>query len=214
MPCHPSGFRVSITLEVADLTCVRGQRVLFRGLSFVLPAGKALALEGPNGAGKTSLLRMLAAFLKPASGTIRVRKDGEELGDPEERGAVIGWLAHQDAVKPQMTVREQLAFHARLYGSLQDPAVMLAPFGLTAIADLPGQYLSAGQKRRLGLARLHLSARPLWLLDEPLAALDVAGKKLVADAITAHCAAGGLAVAATHEPLGIACEVLRLEGRA
>ena len=89
----------------------------------------------------------------------------------------------------------------------------MAAFGLLPLADLPGQYLSAGQKRRVALARLSLTARPLWLLDEPLAALDTAGKKLVADAITAHCAAGGLVLAATHEPLGIACDVLRLEGR-
>jgi heme exporter protein A len=213
-PVRVRDSRVPIALDVADLTCIRGQRLLFRGLGFSLPAGKALALEGPNGAGKTSLLRVLAGFLKPAHGTIRVRKDAVELTDPEDRAHVIGWLAHQDAVKPQMTVREQLVFHARLYASSKDPAAMLAPFGLGAIADLPGQYLSAGQRRRLGLARLHLSARPLWLLDEPLAALDVAGKKLVADAITAHCAAGGLAIAATHEPLGIQCDVLRLGGTA
>ncbi|MDE2184251.1 MAG: heme ABC exporter ATP-binding protein CcmA [Alphaproteobacteria bacterium] len=201
---------MTIALEVTDLTCIRGQRVLFRGLAFTLLGGRALALEGPNGSGKTSLLRLLAGFLKQASGTVRVLSDTVAADEPEERGRFIGWHAHQDAVKPQMTVREQLAFHARLYESPKDPQTMLAPFGLTAIADLPGQYLSAGQKRRLGLARLHLSMRPLWLLDEPLAALDTAGKALVAQAITAHCAAGGLVVAATHEPLGIDCDALRL----
>ena len=201
---------MNLALEGCDLTCIRGHRVLFRDLSFSLAAGRALSLQGPNGTGKTSLLRLLAGFLRPAGGTIRLRTDDEEVGDAEERGKFMGWLAHQDAVKPQLGVREQLAFFARLYGSGRDPDEAMRTFGLKPLADLPGQYLSAGQKRRLALARLHLSARPLWLLDEPLAALDIAGKKLVAEAVTAHCAAGGIVVAATHEALGVECETLML----
>jgi len=107
-------------------------------------------------------------------------------------------------------VREQLAFFARLYASGRDPGDAMRTFGLLPLAELPGQYLSAGQKRRLALARLQLCARPLWLLDEPLAALDTAGKKLVAETVAAHCASGGMVVAATHDPLGVDCEKLML----
>ncbi len=184
--------------------------MLFRGLSFSLAAGRALSLEGPNGAGKTSLLRLIAGFLRASAGTVRLRTDGEDVTDAEERGKFIGWLGHHDGVKPQLLVREQLAFWAALYESAQDLDAAMAAFGLMALADLPGQYLSAGQKRRLALARLKLSGRPLWLLDEPLAALDTAGKALVADAVNAHCASGGMVLAATHEALGLNCEKLML----
>ena len=201
---------MSLTLEVCDLTCVRGQRVLFRDLGFSLAAGRALALQGPNGAGKTSLLRLIAGFLRPAAGTVCLRTNGVEVAGAEERGKFMGWLAHQDAVKPQLGVREQLVFFARLYGSGRDPDAAMRTFGLRALAELPGQYLSAGQKRRLALARLQLMARPLWLLDEPLAALDTAGKRLVAKTVAAHCASGGIVVAATHEELGVECEKLML----
>ena len=201
---------MNLALEVRNLTCIRGHRVLFRDLGFSLAAGRALSLQGPNGAGKTSLLRLIAGFLRPAGGTIRLRTDGEEVADAEERGKFMGWLAHQDAVKPQLGVREQLAFFALLYQSGRDPEEAMWTFGLMPLAELPGQYLSAGQKRRLALARLHLAARPLWLLDEPLAALDTAGKKLVAETVTAHCASGGIVVAATHEEMGVECETLRL----
>ena len=201
---------MNLALEVRDLTCIRGQRVLFRDLSFSLAAGRALSLQGPNGAGKTSLLRLIAGFLTPVAGTIRLRMDGEEIAGAEERGKFVGWLAHQDAVKPQLGVREQLAVFARLYGSGRDIGEAMRTFGLMPLAELPGQYLSAGQKRRLALARLQLSARPLWLLDEPLAALDTAGKKLVAETVTAHCASGGIVVAATHEELSVECETLKL----
>jgi heme exporter protein A len=203
---------MTLSLDVEHLTCARGQRVLFRDLSFAVAAGQAVSLEGPNGSGKTSLLRMIAGFLPAAAGTIRVRTAGAAVEEAEERGRFVGWLGHHDGVKPQLAVREQLEFYARLYGG-PDPGEAMAAFGLEPLAELLGQYLSAGQKRRLALARLRLCGRPLWLLDEPLAALDTAGKALVADAVTAHCAAGGLVVAATHEPLGIRCEVLRLEGR-
>ena len=193
---------MNIALEVRDLACVRGQRALFAGVNFSLAAGRMLSVEGPNGAGKTSLLRIIAGFLRPAAGTIHLRTDGEEIADAEERGKFIGWLGHQDAVKPQLNVREQLAFFARFYASGRDPDDAMRTFGLMPLAELPGQYLSAGQKRRLALARLQLSARPMWLLDEPLAALDAAGKKLVAETVTAHCASGGVVVAATHEATG------------
>jgi heme exporter protein A len=197
---------VSLTsVEASDLTAVRGGRMLFRDLSFRVEAGRALCIEGANGVGKTSLLRMIAGFLATASGTIRIG----DIEDADERGKMIGWLGHHDAVKPQMTVRENLTFFARLYRG-GDVESAMAQVGLTRLADLPGQYLSAGQKKRVALARLALSARPLWLLDEPLASLDAAGKKIAADLIAAHCTSGGIAIVATHEPLGIACERLVL----
>ena len=204
---------LSLALELRDLSCIRGQRVLFRGLNVAVAAGKALSVEGPNGAGKTSLLRMIAGFLRPAAGEIRVRTKGGEIADAEERGKFVGWFGHQDAVKPQLSVREQLEFWARLYRSAQSPGGVIEAFGLSSLAELPGQYLSAGQKRRLAFARLQLCSRPLWLLDEPLAALDAAGKVLVANAVAAHCASGGIVLAATHEALGIECDKLLLGAR-
>lgn len=184
---------------------------MFRNLDFRIEAGQALALEGPNGAGKTSLLRMLAGFITPVAGTIRMRtKDGAEIHDPEERGHRIGWLAHHDGIKPPLTTRENLVFYAGLYASEGDIDRALDDVGLRRARDLPGQYLSAGMKKRLALARLKLSQRPLWLMDEPLAALDVNAKKLVAEMIADHCAQGGMAIAATHEPLGLDCAKLIL----
>ncbi len=201
---------MSITLEASNLICARGGRTVFRALSFSVGAGEFLCVEGANGAGKSSLLRLIAGFLTPAEGTIRLRTKDDEIVDGEERGKFAGFLGHQDAVKSQMTVMEQLSFFARLYGRPAAVTEALAAVGLARLADVPGQYLSAGQRKRLALARLKLSGRPLWLMDEPLAALDSAGKTIAAELIAAHCAAGGIAVAATHEPLGIKCATLVL----
>jgi len=199
------------SLEADGLACARGGRAVFRGLDFRIEAGQALALEGANGAGKTSLLRMLAGFLTPLAGTIRMTtKDGATISDDEERGRAIGWLGHHDGVKAPLSAHENLAFYARLYNSPGDIDRALDDVGLTRARDLPGQYLSAGMKKRLALARLKLSARPLWLMDEPLAALDVNAKRLAADMIAAHCAQGGMVIAATHEPLGLDCAKLVL----
>jgi heme exporter protein A len=176
--------------------------LVFRDLNLRVAAGQVLALEGPNGAGKTSLLRMIAGFLPPAGGTITLHSVGVEVTDNEERGKFIGWLGHHDAAKPQLTPRETLTFFFRLYGASGiDEALDVV--GLTRASDLPCQYLSAGQKKRLALARLKLSDRPLWLMDEPLAALDADGKALAASLVKSHCASGGIVIAATHEPLGV-----------
>ena len=201
---------MNLALEVRDLTCIRGQRMLFRDLGFSVQPGSVLCIEGPNGAGKTSLLRLIAGLLRPAAGTIGLRSAAGVVTDSEERGAFVGWLGHQDAVKPQMTVREQLSFFGQFYQASHSCTAALEAFGLAALAEVSGQFLSAGQKRRLALARLTLCGRPLWLLDEPLAALDAAGKKLVAQSIQTHCATGGVVLAATHEPLGLPSETLRL----
>jgi heme exporter protein A len=185
--------------------------MLFRDLGFAVSSGQILALEGPNGAGKTSLLRAIAGFLEPREGTIRIAlQGGDYIDGNEERARYIGWLGHQDGAKPQMTPLEVLGFHTHFYGCTSDVGAALKTVGLARVRELPVQFLSAGQKRRLALARLSLSERPIWLLDEPLAALDAAGKSLVNEMIATHCRAGGLAVAATHEPLGLDCVRLNL----
>jgi heme exporter protein A len=205
---------MTTTLALENLCLIRGGRLLVSALSLRLESGAVLSLEGPNGAGKTSLLRAIAGFLPLASGSITLQSKGVAASDAEERGNLIGWLGHHDAIKPQLTVREQAAFWARLYASAQPVEGALNRFGLAALAEAPGQLLSAGQRRRLAFARLVVSARPLWLLDEPLSALDEAGRRQAADAIAAHAAAGGIVIAATHEPLGVACERLSLTRKA
>jgi heme exporter protein A len=198
------------SLTAEKLACTRGTRRLFEGLSFRVTAGQALALEGANGAGKTSLLRLIAGFLPQAAGRVFVTEGGNEIAEPEERGKHIGWLGHHDALKASFTVSEQLAFFGKLYGGDGDHAALLEQVGLTRQAELPCRYLSAGQRRRLALARLLLTQRPLWLLDEPFAALDVAGKSLIARLIALHCGQGGIVIAATHDPLGLGNESLKL----
>jgi heme exporter protein A len=197
------------SLTAEKLACVRGDKKLFDGLSFRVTAGQALAVEGANGSGKTSLLRLIAGFLAPAAGRLIVKSAQGESDDAEERGKAIGWLGHLDGLKPQLTVMEQLSFFAHLYGKAAD-AALLEQVGLARQADLPCRYLSAGQRRRLALARLLASARPLWLLDEPFAALDRAGQALVAQLMARHCGQGGIIIAATHDPLGLGNEILRL----
>src|SRR3569833_1110583 len=142
--------------------------------------------------------------------TVTLTEDGKEISEPEERGRHVGWLGHHDALKASFTVSEQLAFFGKLHNQGGDPAALLEQVGLTRQAELPCRYLSAGQRRRLALARLLLTGRPLWLLDEPFAALDTAGKALVARLIALHCGQGGMVISATHDPLGLGNEVLKL----
>lgn len=198
----------SVTAE--NLACTRGERRLFAGLSFRVGQGSALAVTAANGVGKTSLLRLIAGFIAPSDGTVRLVAKDREITDAEERGKQIGWLGHHDGLKAQLTVAEQLAFSARLYGGARDIAAALQQVGLARQSELPCRYLSAGQKKRLALARLKITNRPLWLLDEPLAALDASGKELAAQMIAEHCAAGGIVLAATHEPLGVPAAALTL----
>jgi heme exporter protein A len=193
----------AISLTAENLTCLRGGRLVFRDVSLRVEAGQVLSLEGANGSGKTSLLRMIAGFLAPASGKITLKTNGVQIGDSEERGKFVGWIGHADAAKPQLSPRETLRFFGDVYGARGDVDGALEEVGLVRARDLPTQYLSAGQKKRLALARLKLCGRPLWLLDEPLAALDADGKILAAKFIRDHCASGGIALAATHEPLDL-----------
>ena len=197
------------SLTAEKLTCARGERTLFSALNFRVMAGQALAVEGANGAGKTSLLRLIAGFLAPAAGRIVVKTGTDENDDAEARGKCVGWLGHQDGLKPQLTVAEQLSFFAGLYCGRAEVAA-LEQVGLARQADLLCRYLSAGQRRRLALARLLVLQRGLWLLDEPFAALDTSGQALVAHLMARHCGDGGIIIAATHEPLGLGNEILRL----
>lgn len=201
---------MSVALAVDNLTCIRGHRVVFERINLAVASGGFVAIQGANGSGKTSLLRIVAGLLRPASGLVTLKCGSLTSREPEDRATLVGWLGHQDAVKPQLTVREQILFWGALYGSGRDPGEAMAAFGIARMANVPGQFLSAGQRRRLALVRLTLMNRPIWLLDEPLAALDGEGKAFVLKALKDHCAQGGIVLAATHEPLGFSGETLRL----
>lgn len=194
-------------LVAENLVLERGGRSVIDGLSFRVGAGQALVLTGPNGSGKSTLLRALAGYLRPAAGRVLVT----EAGEGREPGELCHFVGHLDGIKTHLTAQENLAFWATYLGASADeggdPSVRvgagLKRFALDALADIPAGYLSAGQKRRLALARLAVAARPLWLLDEPTVSLDTASAGLLVAAIEAHLAGGGLAVIATHVPLAL-----------
>jgi heme exporter protein A len=194
-------------IEASDLSVERGGRLIFAGLGLHLAAGEALEVKGPNGAGKSTLLRALAGLLPLARGVIKVTPETEV-----PRAELCHYVGHLDALKPSLTLVENLAFCAALLGG-GDIEPALARLGLAGIADLPAGYLSAGQKRRAALARLVAAWRPIWLLDEPLTALDAASQGVVGDLMKEHLTAGGLVIAATHAPLSIAAREMVL-GRA
>jgi heme exporter protein A len=196
-----------LRLSATGLSCVRGLRSVFGNLNFELSSGEALALVGPNGAGKSSLLRLVAGLLRPLQGRVMLDGDTDERTIPER----AHYLGHLDAFKPALTVAENLTFWTRyLGGATAQTGTALATVGLESLADLPAAYLSAGQRRRLSLARLIAAPRPIWLLDEPTSALDAAGQERLADLMRGHLTGGGLIMAATHGPLGIDCRELRL----
>lgn len=184
-----------------NLTCVRGERIVFAGLDFSLSSGEALTLVGRNGSGKTSLLRVMAALTRTTDGAI-AWDDGAVSEDPGRHNNRLHYVGHQDAVKPVLSVRENLMLWTRLRGGTEDGlAAGLERFGLTALADIPGRYLSAGQRRRLSLARINATSAPLWLLDEPTVALDRESVGALSDAISDHRAGGGMVVVATNVDL-------------
>ena len=196
-------------LSGRGLVCVRGGREVFAGLDFEAVSGEAVAVVGRNGSGKTSLLRLIAGLLIPAGGTILLDGGDAEMTLPEQ----CHYLGHRDALKPALSVMENLSFWADFLGGERcDAAESLATVGLDHAAYLPAGFLSAGQRRRLSLARLLTVRRPVWLLDEPTNALDVAGQDMVGGLMRDHLARGGLIVAATHGPLGIESRELRIGG--
>lgn len=181
---------------------------MLAGLSFTVARGEAMMLRGPNGAGKSTLLRVLVGLLAPETGEIRL--DGlSRRAEPEAFGERIAYAGHLDAIKPQLSLAENLTFWAALYGGSEGGSVTAAVtaalegFDLAGIADRPAHACSAGQKRRLGLARLLVARRALWLLDEPTVSLDRAAVASFGAVVRAHCAAGGLALIASHVDLDL-----------
>ena len=173
-------------LSAADIGMIRGEHLLFREVSLSLAPGEAIVLRGPNGAGKTTLLRILAGLTQAETGTI-------------DRNAPHHWVAHRDGLKPHETPREHLTLWARAWGqSRTGTEPLLEEMGLSRPSDVPAKHLSSGQRRRTALARLRLENRPVWLLDEPLTALDADGKALLLDMIAVHRAQGGGIIAAIH----------------
>src|ERR1700761_5808957 len=196
-------------LSGLGVTCVRGGREVFAGLDFEVSSGEALAVTGHNGSGKTSLLRLIAGLLMPVAGSIALEGGEAELTLAEQ----AHYLGHRDALKPALSVLENLSFWRNfLGGEPSDPGETLRRVGLDHAAHLPAAYLSAGQRRRLSIARLRAVRRPIWLLDEPTSALDTSGQALFADLTRDHLARGGLVLAATHAPLGIDARELRMGG--
>jgi len=176
-------------------------------LSFEANSGEAIAVVGPNGSGKTSLLRLIAGILAPSGGSITLQGGEEELTLSEQSH----YLGHRDALKPALSVAENLNFWRDfLGGATSDPTESLEVVELDHAARLPAAFLSAGQRRRLSIARLLTVQRPVWLLDEPTNALDTAGQKMFAQLMGDHLARGGLIIAATHTPLGVSARNLRI----
>ncbi|MDR7033943.1 heme ABC exporter ATP-binding protein CcmA [Mesorhizobium sp. BE184] len=197
-------------LVAEDLSGERGGEPVFSEIGFALESGQALAVTGPNGSGKSTLLRVLCGLLPASNGNVRLEGGGDAFPTP---AAACHYLGHHNAMKPALTVRENLDFWQRfaresdgvLSGQAAALSVMeaLAAVGLDAIPHLPFGYLSTGQRRRVAIARLLVSFRPIWLLDEPTAGLDKASEVRFAGLMKAHCSAGGIVVAATHSPLGL-----------
>jgi heme exporter protein A len=195
------------SLSIEGLSLARGDRLLFEGFSAAVAAGEAVALVGANGAGKTSLLRCVAGFIRPAAGAI-----GFGGVEPDEaRRSGLHFLGHQDALKNQRTARDELMFQIRWTGGTDAQAEeVIETLGLEPLLGLEVRKLSAGQRRRLALARLVASPRPLWLLDEPMAPLDTARREIFGKLMADHVRRGGLILAAVHDPLPIKARIVEI----
>jgi heme exporter protein A len=198
-------------LQIEGLALQRGERRLLEDFSLAAAAGEAVALTGPNGAGKTSLLRAIAGFIAPTSGRIAFLGAGRTLDAHEARCAGIHLIGHQDGLKSGRTARDELGFGVDWTGGdAAGAAGAAADLGLTPLLDLAVRHLSAGQRRRLALARLIAAPRALWLLDEPFAPLDARHRVRLGELMAAHVAGGGMVVAAVHDPLPIAARTVEL----
>jgi heme exporter protein A len=196
----------SLKLLIEALSVMRGHRYVLHNLSFAIGPGEAIVLTGPNGAGKTTLIRTIAGLIRPESGQIELQGGSPNL-DLAEQCHMVG---HLNAVKATLTVEENIAFWERFLDTTSRKGIahttipaVLERMGLASIADLPAGYLSAGQRRRLALARLLVAERPVWLLDEPTVSLDTASRDFLAGIIREHVAGKGIVIAATHVPLGL-----------
>ena len=187
-------------LQAEGLTCSRGGREVFRNVSFKVPAGEALIVTGRNGAGKSSLLRMIAGLVRIAAGRLSLLNGGTADTPVGEQAHYLG---HQDAMKPSLTVAENLHFWTRFLGSRNDIRPALELLDLAPLADLPAAYLSAGQRRRLSIARIVAVSRPVWLLDEPTSALDAPSQIRLSEIMRGRLAGGGIIVAAAHGAIGL-----------
>ena len=189
-------------LAVQGLSIARGDRLLFEGLDLEVRAGEAVALTGANGAGKTSLLRAIAGLLRPAAGKVVFDGPDGAIDADEARRTFLHFVGHQDGLKSARTARQELAFQARWTGAGEDQIHhAIEVLGLTPLLDLEVRVLSAGQRRKLALARLIASPRSLWLLDEPMAPLDTVRRRIFGELMEAHIEDGGLILAAVHDPL-------------
>lgn len=189
------------TLSGTGLTCLRGERIVFRDLSFNVAEGESLCLRGSNGSGKSTLLRLMAGLLKPMDGQIRWNRENV-ANDWDEYHALIHYVGHKDAIKTALSVRENLQFWAdmrQIDAEKQTIDKALETFAISHLAHLPARYLSAGQSRRLNLARLTATPAPIWLLDEPTTSLDANSVDALKVAIAAHRQKGGLVIMATHD---------------
>ena len=200
-------------LGIAGLSLSRGERRLFSDLSFALAAGEAAALTGANGAGKTSLLRAVAGFIRPDAGAVVFHDAEGDMEAETARRAALHLLGHHEGLKPQRTARQELGFQVEwLDGSAAAMHAAVERLKLAPLLDLETRKLSAGQRRRLSLARLVAAPRALWLLDEPLAPLDEAWRGVAADLMAEHLAGGGMILAAVHDPLPVPARPLDLGG--
>lgn len=200
-----SGFTHDARFSGHNLACLRGERMVFARMDLDLKAGEALLLLGPNGSGKSSLLRLLAGLLKPAAGVLSWN-DAAVQDDREAHAGRIHYVGHHDAIKPVLTVWENLRFWARLHNPASGDSLArqaLERFDMLRLAEVPGKLLSAGQKRRLNLSRLLAAPAPLWLLDEPTVALDRASVKRLEAIIAEHRAQGGMVVLSTHADIDL-----------
>ena len=199
-------------LMIEGLAVSRGGRELFEGLSFGVEAGEAVALTGPNGSGKTSLLRVIAGLVHPAAGEVRFAGPAGALEAEAARGSGLHLLGHQDGLKTTRTAWEELSFQARWTGGTNASArAAMAAMQLERLAELEVRMLSAGQRKRLALARLIASPRSLWLLDEPLAPLDAGQRVRFGELMAAHLSGGGLVLAAVHDPLPVPARGVELK---